>query len=286
MDRDRFDRSIRFFGEDGQKRISETSLAIVGVGGIGSRCAQEAAIDGYGRLHLVDADDFDQTSRNRVVGLWHDDPTPGTKKVTALRRLVKMISPSTEVTTVPGTFISERGFAAIGSADYVLGCLDKEWPRLVLLEVCAQMKKPLIDMATEIHPARMRYGGRVCCCFVGEGCLSCRGHIDQKEIRRERETKEDQADRDAIYGIDLDRLGDSGPSVGPINGIVACHGMAELMYLVAGIRHPEAMLTYSGCLGTVTRNQDQPNSDCFYCSGVWTGKVATDINRYLDGSIN
>lgn len=286
MDNHRFDRSIRFFGEDGQRRISETSLTIVGVGGIGSRCAQEAAIDGYGRLNLVDADDFDHTSRNRAVGLWHNDPTPGTKKVTALQRLVKMISPSTEVTTETDTFISERGFAAIESADYVLGCLDKEWPRLVLLEVCAQMKKPLIDMATEIHPERMQYGGRVCCCFVGAGCLSCRGQIDQKEIRTERDSTVDTADRQAIYGIVRDELGNSGPSVGPLNGIVACHGMAELMYLVSGVRRPEPMLTYNGCMGTVTRNQDRPNTDCFYCCGVWTGKVATDINQYLNGSIN
>ena len=102
------------------------------------------------------------------MGLWHDDPTPGTQKVIALERLVKMISPATKVTTVQDSFISERGFSAIESSDYVLGCLDKEWPRLVLLEVCAQMKKPLIDMATEIHPERMRYGGRVCCGFTAK----------------------------------------------------------------------------------------------------------------------
>jgi len=281
MDAERFNRSIRFFGAEGQKRIQESSVAIVGIGGIGSRCVQEAAINGYGRLNLIDDDRFDHTSRNRAVGLWHDDPTPGILKVDALARLVNMIDPRIEIQTVSDTFISEAGFATIESADYVLGCLDKEWPRLVLLEVCASLKKPLIDIATEIYPERMRYGGRVCCCFTGSGCLSCRGQVDQREIRRERETPDDKADAEAIYGVQRDVLGDSGPSVGPINGIVACHGMAELMYLVTGVRSPDPLLTYNGRLGTMTRSQDQPTPNCYYCSGIWTDTITTDIKRHL-----
>ena len=283
MDSERFNRSIRFFGPEGQKKIEETTIMIVGQGGIGSHCTQQAAIDGYGQIYPCDPDEFDHTSRNRAVGLWDSDPTPGTPKVDALARLANMINPAIAVHKIAESFISEAGFAAIEASDYVIGCLDKEWPRLVLLEVCASLQTPLIDIASEIYPDRMQYGGRACCCFAGKGCLSCLGLIDQKEVRREQATAEDVAEAQDLYGVNRELLGDSGPSVGAINGVVALNAMAELQYWVTGIREPQALLTYKGHMATTVRRQQAPNPDCYYCAGLWTGTVQTDIRRYLNG---
>ena len=54
--RDRFDRNIRFFGSEGQDRLARSSVAIVGIGGLGTHVVQQLALLGIG--HLVNRPGF------------------------------------------------------------------------------------------------------------------------------------------------------------------------------------------------------------------------------------
>ena len=63
---ERYDRNIQFFGEKGQKIISETRVAIAGVGGLGTHVAQQLAYLGVGSIALIDKEDFDETNSNRL----------------------------------------------------------------------------------------------------------------------------------------------------------------------------------------------------------------------------
>ena len=78
MNNTRFDRNILFFGKEGQKRLSNASVAVVGVGGLGTHVVQQLALLGVGGLVLIDSEELDDTNRNRYVGVRHDDPVPGT----------------------------------------------------------------------------------------------------------------------------------------------------------------------------------------------------------------
>lgn len=49
-------RNIQFFGEDGQKKISDSYVIIFGVGGVGSHVAASLARSGVGHLKIVDFD--------------------------------------------------------------------------------------------------------------------------------------------------------------------------------------------------------------------------------------
>jgi len=80
MDTDRFERQIRLFGEDGQKKIQNASVAIVGAGGLGSHVVQQLGFLGVGSLIIIDPDELEETNRNRLIGVHYDDPIPGTKK--------------------------------------------------------------------------------------------------------------------------------------------------------------------------------------------------------------
>ena len=46
---ERYSRNVRLFGEEGQKKISESSVAVFGVGGVGSYAAEALARAGFGR---------------------------------------------------------------------------------------------------------------------------------------------------------------------------------------------------------------------------------------------
>ena len=81
MNTGRFERQVRLFGKEGQERIKNAHVAVIGAGGIGSHVVQQLAFLGVGCLTIIDSDDLEETNKNRLIGSRYDDPIPGTKKV-------------------------------------------------------------------------------------------------------------------------------------------------------------------------------------------------------------
>ena len=66
MTNNRYDRSIRFFAQEGQDRLAATTVAVVGIGGLGTVVQQLAPL-GVGQLFLIDHEELEDTNRNRYV---------------------------------------------------------------------------------------------------------------------------------------------------------------------------------------------------------------------------
>ena len=61
-----------------------------------------------------------------------------------------------------------------------------------------------------------------------------------------------------------------------VNGVVASLAVTEFMVMVTELRDPAGQLAYRADRGTVSRSNDQPAPDCYYCSGLWgTGVRST-----------
>ncbi len=194
--------------------------------------------------------------------------------------------PLTEVQKVDDSLVSERGFQAVLSADYVFGCLDSEGARLILNELCAAYAKPYLDLASDVIPGgRPEYGGRVCIAWDGDGCLSCLGILDLQEARLELSGPEARNDMAEIYGVDRQLLGMSGPSVVSINGVVASLAVTEFMAGVTGLRRPFRLLNCYGHRGKMTTSRDEPESDCYYCKGLRGMGDNAEMQRYIAGGI-
>lgn len=283
MTSSRFDRHMPLFGEEGQRKLGAAHAVIVGVGGLGTHVVQQLALLGVGRLAVIDSEDLAETDRNRYVTARHDDPVPGTGKVDIAERTVKAIDPTFQVDKVADSFISEDGFRAVVAADYVFGCLDSEGARLILNELCAAYCRPYFDLASDVVPGDPpAYGGRICVTsWDGDGCLVCRGLLDLAEAQFDLAGPEARRDRDALYGIDRNVLGSSGPSVVSINGVIASLGVTEFMAAVTGLRQPKKVLMYYGHMGRLTSPTDPPAADCYYCKVVRGRREAADVQRYL-----
>ena len=65
MNREIFTRTIQILGEDGFLRLQNASVAVFGLGGVGSHCAEALARSGIGALFLVDADQVAPSNINR-----------------------------------------------------------------------------------------------------------------------------------------------------------------------------------------------------------------------------
>jgi len=83
----RFQRCKLLFGEDGFKKIQQTKVLILGVGGVGSYALDCLYRSGLSNITIVDYDKFDITNQNRQIG----SQRVGEFKVDALKRLYPTI---------------------------------------------------------------------------------------------------------------------------------------------------------------------------------------------------
>ena len=281
MTNERYDRNIRFFGREGQERLAAATVAVVGIGGLGTHVVQQLALLGIGRIFLIDHEELDDTNRNRYVGVRHDDPVPGTSKVTIGVRVVSEANPAVDVVPIPKEMRSPEAFAAIRTSDYVFGCLDHDGPRLILTELCSAYSRPYFDLASDISADGSTYGGRAVATWDGGGCLMCYGELDSRALQLyfAGGQREDHA---AIYGVPLEELDETGPSVVSINGVVASLGVTEFMLVVAGVKDaPRRLTTYRANMGIVTLPPVNAPPDCYYCSGLRGKGDAAGVDRYL-----
>ena len=262
---DRFDRQRKIFGDTGQKRLRATTVGIVGGGGLGSFVVLELAYLGVGKIVIVDHDLLKDSNRNRLVGalLSHAEGVP---KVQLLRELAMHIDSEIEIEVMQARVESPEAQAALAGVSVVVGCVDHDGPRFVLNEFCCKRGLPLIDAASDTKPEKDRvlFGGRVCVVTPETGCLMCRDVLDQNEIQDYFASPEQQADRDAIYGVPENTLANGGPSVITVNGVVASIATTELMVLVTEIRAPIAHQDWRGHEGCLYRLTDR-EAGCYYC---------------------
>jgi molybdopterin/thiamine biosynthesis adenylyltransferase len=277
---ERYDRNIRLFGEEGQRKLRQTTVTFVGVGGVGSPFGQHVALLGIGHANLVEPQELDNTNRNRFIGARHDDPVPGSPKVSLAARMIREINPDVGVTEIQAGLVSEEAFAAVKSADWVVGGLDQDGPRHILNELCAAYGKPYIDLAADI-PEPGIYGGRICVSWDGNGCLHCLGQLDPRDVRAYLSSEAERAEIARIYGVPVEALGRTGPSVSPVNGVVASLAAVEFMAAVTGMRAPRRLVNYRGDLSIVTVSRDPPAADCEYCKSIRGLGARADVERYL-----
>lgn len=280
----KYNRQIIFFGPKGQAKLEKVKVAVVGVGGTGSHVLQQLAYLGVRDFILIDSDKVSETNLNRLVGA--NDQDKGKLKVDIGKRLIKFINAEIKVTSIPDTFVSKIGFAALKQADFIFGCLDKDGARLVLAEFCKAYRRPYLDIATEINVDNSEFGGRIVFSDSEKGCLICRAQLSQEEIHRDLSSPEDRSIDDKIYGIPMDSLKTSGPAVVSLNGILASIGVTELVAYVTGIRPIKRHLSYRGKMGLVTESKDKPIEDCYYCNSVCGAGDKIDIERYIRQGIN
>lgn len=278
----RYDRAVLFFGEEGQRVIRESRVAVVGVGGLGTHVTQQLALLGVGGLILVEPEELDPSNLGRYIGAHHEDPIPGMLKIDLGARLASSINPDVAIERVPHPLISTEAFAALRSATHIFGCVDNDGARLVLTELSSAYEIPYLDLATEIFPeSPIQYGGRVCISWGKSGCLVCRDELDMTGAQQDLMAPEARKNLDAIYGVPVAATRGGTPSVVTINGAVASLGASEFLYAIAGIREPRPLLTYRGTGGTVIAAVDDPTPDCFYCSRVRGSREAANLERYL-----
>lgn len=156
----RYQRSLGTVGWDGQVRLLESTVAVVGAGGLGGWIIEGLARMGVGKIIVIDGDVFEENNLNRQA-LSREDLL-GKSKAEAARRRVQEVNGAVEVTAHCLWMTAENAETLLQGAEVVVDALDKLPIRLMLQDICARLGIPMV------HGAIGGYIGQVTTIFPGD----------------------------------------------------------------------------------------------------------------------
>ncbi len=163
---DRYSRQEPILGVEGQERLSRSSVAVVGLGGLGSIVSMYLAAAGVGRLVVVDSDVVEWNNLNRQ--LLYDEASVGLPKAYIAARRLRSLNSCVEVEARAERVTRGNAEEVLGGVDLVVDALDNWETRLVLDWYSRKTGTPLLHAAVE------SFYGQVLLVVPGEtACLAC-----------------------------------------------------------------------------------------------------------------
>ena len=134
-----FSRTELLIGSDNLNKLASCTIAVFGVGGVGSHCIEALARCGIGRLILVDNDTVSITNINRQSIAAHS--TVGKYKTVVMKERIHDIHPDCQVLTFE-TFVLPDNLPALldgidGSIDYIIDAVDTVSAKIALVQYAA-----------------------------------------------------------------------------------------------------------------------------------------------------
>jgi tRNA threonylcarbamoyladenosine dehydratase len=175
-----FERLQLLIGEKALLRLCETRIAVFGVGGVGSWCAESLVRSGVGRLTIVDSDIICPTNINRQVqATWS---AIGKPKVEELRARLLAINPHVNVDTRRELYCADTAPSFdLKAFDYVIDAIDTLSSKVELLNnaLCAGVTVfSSFGAASKLDPTRIRVDS----IWKTEGCPL--GKFVRKRLRK------------------------------------------------------------------------------------------------------
>jgi molybdopterin/thiamine biosynthesis adenylyltransferase len=138
----RYLRNIGTIGLDGQIKLLQSAVAVVGAGGLGSTVIELLARQGIGRLIIIDNDRFTEQNLNRQI--MSTEGNLGEYKAIAAAKRVKDINSATTVTTFLERLTNENAQSLLTGARLVVDGLDNLPSRLVVEQACRRLAIPYV----------------------------------------------------------------------------------------------------------------------------------------------
>ncbi|MBI3321520.1 MAG: ThiF family adenylyltransferase, partial [Candidatus Omnitrophica bacterium] len=129
-------------GLEGQVKLRNAGILLIGAGGLGSPLGLYLAAAGIGRLGIVDFDTVDFTNLQRQIIHRTDDV--GRLKVESAKERIQAINPDVEVRTSPAKLSRENVLDLVTPYDVVIDGTDNFPTRYLVNDACVFQRKPNI----------------------------------------------------------------------------------------------------------------------------------------------
>lgn len=195
---------VQGFGEEGQKRLKNSTALISRIGGLGGPVALELAAAGIGKLILVHGGNVKPSDLNRQILMTYD--SLGKSRVETARKRLLDLNPRMEIETVDSNFTESNAADLVAKTDIVFDCAPLFEERFLMNRECVRQNKPLIDAAM------YSLQGQVTTILPGKtACLQCLHPEIPKDWKRKF------------------------PVFGAVSGTAACIATMEGIKVLAGI---------------------------------------------------
>ncbi len=153
-------------GLEGQRKLKNSSVLIIGTGGLGSPVALYLAAAGIGRIGLVDYDTVDSSNLQRQV--IHGTSTVGKLKVESARAKLLDLNPDIQIDIYNEPYTSENALRIAADYDIILDGTDNFPTRYLTNDVAVFLGKP------NVYASIYRFDGQVSVFYAKEGpCYRC-----------------------------------------------------------------------------------------------------------------
>lgn len=134
MQPNQFERLELLIGNENLKRLNNSKVLVVGIGGVGGYVVESLARSGIGNITIVDNDVVDITNLNRQIIALHS--TIGRKKVDIMEERIRNINNNCNVTKYD-IFLSKDNYEKLFTNDYdfIVDCCDSIETKKILLEI-------------------------------------------------------------------------------------------------------------------------------------------------------
>jgi tRNA A37 threonylcarbamoyladenosine dehydratase len=153
-----FSRTELVFGTEGVEALKHKTVAVLGVGGVGSFAIEALARTGVGKLLIVDKDTIDITNINRQIPALLS--TVDRPKVEVMKARIAEINPECEVHALQMFFLEDTKEQLFQhSIDYVVDAIDTLSAKILLIKESTERSIPIISSmgaANKIDPTRFK----------------------------------------------------------------------------------------------------------------------------------
>jgi adenylyltransferase/sulfurtransferase len=199
------------FGAAAQEKLSQASILLVGLGGLGSPAALYLAAAGVGRLMLNDFDKVDASNLQRQI--LYGDADVGKDKTEVAAAAIQTLNPDCRVERLEGRLDAAALTGALARSDLVLDGSDNFGTRFAVNSACVAAKKPLVSGAA------LRYEGQLAVFDVRDAASPCYACLYEEG------------------GEELENCRQNGV-LAPLTGVIGSLMAVEAVKLLAGVGRP------------------------------------------------
>jgi adenylyltransferase/sulfurtransferase len=153
-------------GEEGQAKLLQAKVLMVGAGGLGSPSAYYLAAAGVGTIGIIDNDVVDISNLQRQI--LHTNDRVGTPKVESAKKTLEGLNPDVKVIPYQAKLTSENIMEILKDYDLVVDGCDNFPTRYLVNDACVLMGKP------NVHGSIFQFEGQATVFYPGKGpCYRC-----------------------------------------------------------------------------------------------------------------
>lgn len=153
---DRFLRTAALIGNDGLEKLKNSTVAVFGIGGVGSYAAESLVRAGVGKIYLYDNDTVSKSNINRQLIAF--DSTIGKYKTQVAKERYKDINPDC-IVIENRVFVTPETEMPFSDFDFIIDAVDNVTAKLFLIEEANKNKVPIISVmgtGNKLDPTKIK----------------------------------------------------------------------------------------------------------------------------------